>query len=351
MQDDTTHGSADETEETSAKVTIRDVAKAAGVAASTVSRAFARPGRVSTATAQRIFDVADRIGYRSKTIAPFDPSNRFSGLIAFVVADLSNPVFAEYARSAQHECFTNNLGLLVIDSEENAAIERDAIRLAYSHIDGIILGSSRLSDAGIRKLAQTKPVIAMNRSIRGIQSVIADASQGLEQAMEHLTELGHGAITYLGGPESSWQDGVRWRTLSSLCSRRNIKLHRVSGRAPSFSGGYRCREEFLNNPTTAVVAYNDTMAIGFVASLHAKGIKVPEQISVVGIDDVQFSSLVSPALSTVRMPRKELGSRAVDEMVSLLHNLKRAEKLQPIILNSTFIPRASTSEVDSKPLR
>ena len=330
------------------RVTIRDVARVAGVAPSTVSRAFARPGRVSVNTARRIQQVADSLGYRTTSISTFNPSNDFNGLIAFVVADLSNPVFAEYTRSAQHECLEHNLGLLVIDSEENMLIERDAIRLASRHIDGIILASSRLSDAGIRKLAEMKPVIAMNRSIRGVQSVIADTTQGLTSAVERLIELGHHSITYLGGPDSSWQEGVRWRTISSLCSTHGLRLRRVASSAPTFSGGYRCRVGFLKNPTTAVIAYNDIMAIGFIAALHAQGIAVPQQVSVVGIDDVQFSSLVSPALSTVRIPRKQLGASAVDEMYAVLNHSKRSDNLQPVILGSSFVVRASTGHAAAR---
>lgn len=325
-------------------VTIRDVAKAAGVATSTVSRAFSRPGRVSSATAQRIHDIADKLGYRASAIRSFDPNEEFNRMIAIVVADISNPVFAEYTRSAQHQCFANNLGLLVIDSEENATVERNAIRLSSRHIDGIILASSRLSDTGIRKLAQIKPVIAMNRSIRGVQSVMSDPQIGLEQAVDHLIMLGHKTITYLGGPDTSWQDGMRWRELSAICSTRHLKLRRVPSGVPTFSGGYRCRELFLANPSDTVIAYNDIMAIGFIAALHAKGISVPAQVSVVGIDDVQFSSLVTPALSTVRLPRKELGSRVVDEMVELLHHTKRGDHMRPVILDSTFIVRASTGK-------
>ncbi|WEV53152.1 LacI family DNA-binding transcriptional regulator [Bifidobacterium sp. ESL0704] len=327
-------------------ITIRDVAKAAGVAPSTVSRAFARPGRVNEATAQRIYDIADRIGYRATAIRAHTNDDHLNGMLGIVVADLSNPVFAEYTRAAQHECLSNGFGLLVLDSEENAVIERTSIHTAIQHIDGLILASSRLSDAGIRKLAQTKPLVTLNRSIRGIQSVIGDVQTGLGQAVEHLATLGHRNFTYLSGPESSWQDGVRWRTLSSICSRHHLKLRRIPSNAPTFSGGFRTGEVFLNNPTDTVIAYNDIMAIGFIAALHSRNIDVPGQVSVVGIDDVQFSSLVSPALSTVRLPRKELGTKAVTEVLSLIHHVKQTNDRRPIMLESSYVVRASTGKVN-----
>lgn len=323
-------------------VTIRDVATAAGVAASTVSRALSRPGRVNAATVLRIRQVADTLGYHSSAITASDSSAELSGMLAIVVADLGNPVFAEYARSAQHECFTHHLGLLVIDSEESSAVERAAVHLALPHVDGIILASSRQSDTAIRKLAGVKPLIAMNRSIRGIQSVIADTSTGLNQAVSHLAALGHRSITYISGPTPSWQNGVRWTALKGICAARHIALRRVQSSAPSFSGGYRCRDDFLANPTSAVIAYNDILAIGLIAALRAGGVAVPDQVSVVGIDDVQFSSLVSPALSTVRIPRRDLGTRAVDELTTLLHHTNSPGDLRPVVLDSQFIPRTSS---------
>ncbi|WEV72608.1 LacI family DNA-binding transcriptional regulator [Bifidobacterium sp. ESL0790] len=327
-------------------VTIRDVAKAAGVATSTVSRAFARPGRVSAETAQRIYEIADSIGYRTTSISSRPDSDHLHGMLGIVVADLSNPVFSEYTRSAQHECLSNGFGLLVLDSEENMVIERTSINMAMPNIDGIVLASSRLSDTGIRKLAQTKPLVTLNRSIRGIQSVIAEVKTGLSQAVQHLVSLGHHSFTYLSGPESSWQDGVRWRTLSSICSRQHLKLRRVPSNAPTFSGGFCAGDPFLANPSEAVIAYNDIMAIGFIAAMHARGVAVPEQVSVVGIDDVQFSSLVSPALSTIRLPRKELGSTCVDELVEQIRHTKPTNTKAPIVLKSSYIVRASTGRAN-----
>lgn len=331
-------------------ITIRDVAEAAGVVPSTVSRAFARPGRVSAATAEKIYEVADRLGYRARAINARDGNDRLNGMLGIVVADLSNPVFAEYTRAAQHECLTNGFGLLVMDSEENTAIERTSIHVAGQNIDGIILASSRLSDTGIRKLAQTKPLVTLNRSIRGVQSVIGEVQTGLTEAIDHLTSLGHRSFTYLSGPESSWQDGVRWRTLSSICLRRHLKLRRIPANTPTFSGGFRTESQFFANPTSAVIAYNDIMAIGFIAALHDKDVKVPEDVSVVGIDDVQFSSLVSPALSTVHLPRKTLGTSAVTEVLSLIHHTKPANDRKPVMLKSSYVIRASTSHANPSAL-
>lgn len=343
----TTPGSSPNTSSPNVRkaVTIRDVARLVGVSPSTVSRAFARPGRVSAETARRIRDAADKLGYRVKTVTSLNmtDSEHLNGLIAITVADLGNPIFADYVKSAQHECLRKGFGLLVIDFEETNLIERKALNLAMGHVDGLILTSSRSSDATVRKLAEIKPLIALNRPIRGVQSIIPDARQGLSEAIEHLMQLGHDEVTYLSGPEASWQDGRRWRTLSELCARSGIRLRRVASEAPSYSGGYRYSDEFMRNPTTAVIAYNDILAIGFIKALQARGIRIPEEISVIGIDDTPVSSLVTPALSTVRLPRKEPAELAVDDIISQLrHTRPETNATSTRFLKSTFIPRSST---------
>ncbi|NEG96354.1 LacI family DNA-binding transcriptional regulator [Bifidobacterium sp. SMB2] len=338
-----TMGTADGTHRS---VTIRDVAKAVGVSPSTVSRAFARPGRVSAETSQRIREAADRLGYRVKTVTSLNmtDSHHLSGLIAITVADLGNPIFADYVKSAQHECLRKGFGLLVIDFEETNLIERKALNLAMNHVDGLILSSSRSSDATIRKMAEIKPLIALNRPIRGVQSIIPDTMQGLEEALDHLIRLGHSEVTYLSGPEASWQDGRRWRTLSELCKKKQVRLRRIGAESPSYSGGYRYSEEFMRNPTTAVICYNDIVAIGFIKALQAKGIRIPEEVSVVGIDDTPVSSLVTPALSTIRLPRKEPAQLAVDEIVNQLRHARNGNGTpSTTFLKSTFIPRSSTA--------
>ncbi|PLS32001.1 LacI family transcriptional regulator [Bifidobacterium margollesii] len=332
----------------SGNVTIRDVAREVGVSPSTVSRAFARPGRVSAQTAQRIREVADRLGYRAKAVTSLSMRDRdhVNSMIAITVADLGNPIFADYVKSAQHQCLRKGFGLLVIDFEETSIIERKALNLTMGHVDGLILSSSRSSDATIRKLAEITPLIALNRPIRGVQSIIPDARVGLEQAVNYLADLGHEEITYLSGPEASWQDGRRWRTMIEICEQRGIRLRRINANAPSYIGGYKYADEFLRTPTTAVVAYNDIVAIGFMKAMQARGIRVPEDISLVGIDDTPVSSLVTPSLSTVKLPRKEPAELAVDEIIAQVRHQKTDTSRSPLFLKSTFIPRSSTGRAN-----
>ena len=325
------------------KVTIHDVAQAAGVSISTVSRAFARPGRVSAATAKRIRQIADELGYRSHIVdarTPYDEEH-LHGMLAITVADIANPVFADYVKAAQHQCLRKGFGLVVIDSEETGVIERSTLQLTYGHVDGFILASSRSSDTAIRKIAEIKPVVTLNRPVRGLPSIIADSTHGLNAAVKRLIELGHTSLTYLSGPAASWQDGMRWRVINQLSSEHRIKLRRVPCESPSYGGGYNAAKTFLASPTSAVIAYNDNIAIGFVAALKHQGMTVPDDVSVVGIDDLPVSVLVEPPISSVRMPRRLLGEQAVDELIGRLHHTINRPSTEPVMLRSSFVERAS----------
>ena len=329
-------------------VTLRDVATTAGVSISTVSRALSKPGRVNPATAARVRQVADALGYHIDAVNASAQPEQLNGLIALSVADLGNPVFGELARSVQRRCMAAHFSLTVIDSEEHTDVERAALALTRGHVDGVILASPRITDVAIRKLAAGKPTLTINRQVRGVPSVVADIHDGLREALDLLASLGHRAVTYLSGPEASWQNGTRWRMLSAMCEQRGLKLRGVPCPSPNFSGGYRCREAFLEHPTSAVIAYNDIIAIGFINALQARDIDVPRTVSVIGIDDVSFGSLVSPALTTIHIERRALGEAAADRLIRMIRRLPAPSLPDEQTIGTRLVRRASTAQV---PLR
>src|SRR4051794_13412300 len=193
-------------------VTIYDVARAAGVAASTVSRAFSRPGRVNAATAERIRRVADELGYRANPLArALSPAR--SHMIAVVVSDLANPFYSEIIRGAQAAAAAAGYTILLADAQESDRVERAALERTLPVVDGIVLGGSRMSDSAIRMIAKQKPVVVLNRAVVDVPSVVPDNTGGIRRVVEHLSRLGHDALTYVAGPAASWADGMRWRSL------------------------------------------------------------------------------------------------------------------------------------------
>src|SRR3954447_6415559 len=190
--------------------TIYDVAAAAGVAPSTVSRAFSRPGRVNSATAQRIRDVATELGYRATPLARGLSTAR-TMTIALVISDITNPFYFEMIRGAQTAVAEAGYTMLLADTQESDRLERESIERALPSVEGIVLASSRMSDSAIRMMAKQKPLVVLNRAVVDVPSVVTDNSRGARRAAEHLGGLGHDVITYIAGPEASWADGMRWR--------------------------------------------------------------------------------------------------------------------------------------------
>ncbi len=167
--------------------TIYDVAQAAGVAPSTVSRALAKPGRVSFKTAEHVRRVAEELGYRSGRM-DLPMSTRGTGVLALIVADIANPVFVGMIRGAEREAAQHGLTLAIIETQESVEGEQRAISRLEATVDGFILASSRLPDATIRALAKRKPVVVLNRTVGEVASVVSDNVRAIKKATEHLVE-------------------------------------------------------------------------------------------------------------------------------------------------------------------
>jgi DNA-binding LacI/PurR family transcriptional regulator len=321
--------------------TIYDVAAAAGVAPSTVSRTFSRPGRVNSETAQRIRAVADQLGYRVNPVARALSTSRTS-LIAVVVADISNPFFAAIIRGVQAGAAQAGYTVLLIDSEESEAIEREALIRALPLVDGVVLGSSRLSDSGIRTVAKQRPVVVVNRTVSGVPSVVIDNRSGVRTALEHLAGLGHQRLTYAAGPEASWPDGVRWRALRELAGNFGVRVDRRGPFAPTISGGTRAAEVVRQHPASAVIAYNDQVAIGIMRRLTQLGARIPANVSVVGFDNILPAELVTPGLTTVEAPLYAQGKTAVGTLLATIGSA-RPQTGPAVVLPTRLVVRGSTA--------
>ncbi|MPV88248.1 LacI family DNA-binding transcriptional regulator [Georgenia ruanii] len=320
--------------------TIYDVAQAAGVAPSTVSRTFSRPGRVNSETAARIRQVAAELGYRTNPMARA-LSTTHTSLLALVVPDITNPVFFEIINGVQDEAAEAGYTVVLVDSRESDRQEREALERALPIVEGIVLGTSRMSDASIRMIAKQRPMVAINRAVREIPSVVPDNSRGVRRALEHLGELGHDPVTYLAGPEASWADGMRWRGLREASLELAVHVRRLGPLAPTVAGGVAGAKAWLQSPTTGVIGYNDLVAIGFLRYVTSRGVRVPEDVSVVGYDNIFAADLVTPPLTTVATPRRALGAAAVR---NLLAQIKGAHPRggPPVIVPVKLVERQST---------
>ncbi|WP_129337558.1 LacI family DNA-binding transcriptional regulator [Cellulomonas endophytica] len=321
--------------------TIYDVAEAAGVAASTVSRAFSRPGRVNVDTAARIHAAAAELGYRANPLARALPTGRTS-MLALVVSDVTNPFFFQIIRGAEGAATEADRTLLVADVHESVAAERLALDRALPLVEGVVLGTSRLSDAAIRVVARERPTVVVNRVVAGVPSVVTDNARGARAALEHLAALGHRSVVYAAGPEASWADGMRWRTLLEAAPDLGVRVHRTDPLAPTLAGGEGATTAVLGTRATAVVAYNDLVAIGLLRGLAAAGVGVPRDVSVVGFDNIFGADFCTPALTTVAAPLSALGQHAVRTLLEGL-GTRTPAGVRPALLPAQLVVRGSTA--------
>ncbi|MGW6904760.1 LacI family DNA-binding transcriptional regulator [Streptomyces sp. NPDC054940] len=326
------------------------MAKAAGVSPSTVSRALASDGKVSASTRNRILAAADRLGYQPNRAARGLITGR-TGAVGLIVPDLLNPFFAEICKGAQAR--SRGLGnyLIVSDCERDEGLEMDAIRTLAPQVDGIVLAASQLSSEELGSLGglTSKPVVLLHRREPGFASVTADLAEGMTDALTHLHALGHRRIAYVGGPRSSWEARERAAGVEAMVRAGTVDLVHVGSVAPHFDGGITgAADVVLASGATAVVAFNDIVAFGLISRFTARGVRVPDEMSVVGCDDIALSGMAAPPLTTVSVPKAHAARAAVDLLFRTLGTpeVEGAEPMQRV-LPTHLVVRGSTAALDT----
>lgn len=311
--------------------TIRDVAAAVGVSPATVSRALARPELVATGTVERVRVVADELGYSPSPQARWLHTGK-SEAITLVLPDITNPFFFDLIRGAQHEAQRAGYTQVLVDTEESGDQERAHLIAARRTSDGAVLGGARLSDADLVQLSQKFPIVCVNRRIRGVPSVLIETAPALAAVVDHLAALGHRDIAYLGGPESAWFEPRRWHAVKAAADRNKINCRHLGWRPPTLAAGEKTATAVAGGDATGVIAYNDLQALGLLRGLNRLGVGVPDQISIVGCDDIFGADLVHPALTTVTGSAELAGqfaTQALIERVTTGRNPRRLTRSVP----------------------
>lgn len=313
--------------------TLTDVARRAGVSIATASRAFGEPDRLAGGTLERVLQAAVDLGYST-------PQNSVATrTIGVIVPDIANPVYAMLLKAIQGQAWHGRHRIVLFDADEDLRREREQIEQARK-LDGILLCSPRLPDDEVLALVGSTPYVVVNRQIDGAPCVVMDTEHGPTQAIEHLVALGHQHVAYASGPRGSWADARRFDTISRACERHGIRLTRLSHHAASIQGGRAAAALAAASSATAVVAYNDLVALGLEAGMSELGRTCPEDISIVGIDDIDLAGAVTPGLTTVQMPIERCGTLAVDLLLQAISGTVISDV---VTLGSQLIVRASTA--------
>jgi LacI family transcriptional regulator, repressor for deo operon, udp, cdd, tsx, nupC, and nupG len=301
---------------------------------------------VNAETADRVRGVAARLGYRTNPPARALSTGRTS-MVALVIPDVTNPVYFDITRGAEDAAAEAGYTLLLADFRESGRLEREAIDRAVPAVEGLVLGGPRIPDSAIRTAAKQRPTVVLNRAVADIPSVVPDNPRGMRRVAEHLGALGHDTLTYVAGPEASWADGMRWRSLREAALELDLHVRRLGPYPPTVDGGLAAVDDLRRHPTTAVVAYNDLMAIGLMHGLQHARVAVPRQVSIVGFDNIFGSDFCTPALTTVAAPLRSLGAAGVRQLLAELGGAAPRTG-RPLVLPVQLIARASTAQRSRK---
>lgn len=328
-------------------VTIRDIARKAEVGVGTVSRVINNEEYVSDAVRSKVLDVIEELGYRPNTIARSLKKGK-SYVVGFVVADISNPFFAEIARGVTLAGRKSGYNVILVDTDNKFEVEVDSIEaLRASLVDGFILSGVEDDQPYVAKLREEGiPLVVLDRYYQDLDVptvLIANIKAGYD-ATKYLLQRGHRRIGLIMGPDKlkicyDRMTGYK-NALSEYCIEPDDSLI-VKGKF-SVDSGYQAGKYFaeLAEPPTAIFAMNDLMAIGCIRALEAKGLDVPRDISLIGFDDIMEGSLLNTPLTTMRQPTFEMGELAMNKLLELLKKgtlKKRVEVLEASLIEGRTV--------------
>ncbi|MRG61680.1 LacI family DNA-binding transcriptional regulator [Agromyces sp. CFH 90414] len=294
------------------QVTIAQVAEYAGVSQASVSRVLNRNDKVDPAISAKVLDAIDKLNYSPSQMARNLVRGR-SNTVALLVPDLENPMFQGVLKGLSREAARDGYRVLVADTAERVADEEEIAIEARSRCDALVLVSPRMPAERLEALLErVRPTVVVNRPVASdpAAELSVDYAHASRTLGEHLISLGHTRIAYLAGPPQSYADSLRRRGLAELAAHHpQLEVRDLAG-GSQVEDGYRAAEAVLSAGVTAVVAFNDLAALGLLARLRELGVDVPGELSVTGIDDVPLARFAAPALTTMSVPRLELGAQS-----------------------------------------
>jgi LacI family repressor for deo operon, udp, cdd, tsx, nupC, and nupG len=306
-------------------VTIRDVAARAGVSTATVSRTLADPQLVSEDTRSRVLGAIRATGF-TPNVAARNLRARRSMMVLVVVPNVANPFFAEVLRGIDDELVASGYGMIIGNLDNLPEREARYVDLVFSgQVDGVLLMSGHVPAGGGRLMtAAGLPMASICVAIpeAGLPFVMVDDRRAAAVVAEHLLALGHRRFGYISGPAGNMAEIGRFAGFSAALEAAGVEVSEIAYWPGDFmlESGILAAREFLARGTrpTAVFAASDHMAISFMKTVRNAGVRVPEDVSVVGFDGIEFAEFVTPTLTTIRQPRHELGSRGARLLLDAL---------------------------------
>ncbi len=333
------------------RVSIKDIAQAAGVSHSTVSRALGDSPLVKTETKARIQRLAQEMGYSPDAIAR-SLVTRQTRTVGVVVTTITDPFVAEVVQGIEDTALENDYSIILASSAAEPEREVAAVEmLRAKRVDSVIVTSSRVGALYLEHLERIGvPVVLVNnhneQSGRYTFSVSVDNQHGGHLATRHLIERGHQRIAYVSGTSDQSDSADRLAGYRQALEENSIHFDPVlvvlgNGR---LNGGERALRSLttLDSPPTAVFCYNDMTAIGLLGAARQAGLSVPEDLAVVGFDDIPLASYVNPPLTTIVQPQRDMGRQAMSMALTLMAADDSSPPLSDVVVKGRLIVRETT---------
>ncbi len=329
---------------------IKDVARVAGVSTATVSRALSKPDSVAANTRQVVLDAARVTGYRINQAAR-NLRQQKSGAVVVLVPNLGNPFFSQILAGIESTLAKRGLSVLMVDTKQS---ELPSEYLHHSRADGIIALDGSLPGtllAEIQSGIGTPPIVFACEWDPDdmFPSVRVNNRHGAALAIEHLVELGHRNIGYVGGPPANVLTGARLEGVQRALQANNCAVCEqwlFQGDFSLQSGAHVAAQWLaMDNRPTALFCANDEMALGVISHLHRSGVNVPRDLSIVGFDDIDVARFFLPPLTTIRQPRSKLGTESADLLMEKLEHGLISDSRSETVLPVEMVVRQSTARI------
>jgi len=339
-------------------VTIKDIAKAAGVSHTTVSRALHEHPAISAGTITRIKQLADELGYVPSAAARGLKTKR-SHVLGVIVRRIVDPFFAEVLHGIEDVLQAAGYSLFLAVSHRDSARERQIMQaMGERRVEGVIISSTQISPEQLRQLDHFGvPFVLINNQALDtpdVYSVYHDDKYGSSQLLQHLLDLGHRRIAYLGNARGGRTNVERLQGYKAALGQGGVDIrpdYLSDGPNGLPEGGAQAVQKLLvlAERPTAIVCYNDMMAIGAIQAVQQAGLHVPGDISITGFDDIELAPYITPPLTTFHQPKYELGREAATMMLRVLSGNMEPSSPAVLVLRGELVVRASTAVPCSEP--
>ncbi|GAE27342.1 transcriptional regulator [Halalkalibacter wakoensis JCM 9140] len=325
---------------------MSDVAKLANVSAATVSRVLSNPEKVSLETRERVLDVINKVNYKPHIVARQFRTQE-TKIILVVVPDITSAFFAKVLRGIEHVALKNGYQVILGDTENDVERENSYIDLLLQkQVDGMVLLTAKIDKNKLEELSNEFPLVLACEYVDGLNvpTVSIDNISSARKATEHLIQLGHTKIAHITGPMSVIlsRDRLKGYKQAMISHDLEIEPSYIQEADRTFESSYNQTLKLLSlaTPPTGIFVFNDEMAMGTIKAAKDSGLTVPDDLAVVGFDNIKMATVFEPNLTTIDQPKFAIGQKAMELLLQLING--EPMKKKKFVMKDELIIRDST---------